>query len=430
MTSSTRSRSSAAARLRATATARGPSSTSRPARAAGRSSRAAPAWAPPGVYGTLEGPLGAGKQGSWLVSARKSYLDYVLDRLDVESGTVIGYYDVTGRLALHPSPTQTIGLTLLHGRSKWREGDQSDPNEAESARAGSDVGVLQWRHDSPAWRLGLQAFATHETGRNVDGPVETFRSTTDQWGFRADASRGLGAHRLEGGLLLRHARRAGGEPRHRQRAPHDRPPGLRRGRRAGGRLRPGHLGARGWPRERDRGRPARLLRRDGRDARPPARLRPGHCSPGGPGCWPAFGDYAQFPSFEALHGQYGNPDLDAERSRHFTLALEQGLGERTRVRVDAYDQEEDGLLYAPGSEWRRVDGRIVVRRPPRPPPQRAHRPLARDRGPPPAAQRQRPLGLDRLQLREGAPPRRDGAAWSSTPTSTSATRSRSTRATA
>ena len=187
-----------------------------------------------GVYGTLEGPLGAGKQGSWLVSARKSYLDYVLDRLDVESGTVIGYYDVTGRLALHPSPTQTIGLTLLHGRSKWREGDQSDPNEAESARAGSDVGVLQWRHDSPAWRLGLQAFATHETGHNVEGPVETFRSTTDQWGFRADASRGLGAHRIEGGLLLRHARRPGEEPRHRRRARHDRPPGLRRERRADG----------------------------------------------------------------------------------------------------------------------------------------------------------------------------------------------------
>jgi outer membrane cobalamin receptor len=74
----------------------------------------------------------------------------------------------------------------------------------------------------------------------------------------------------------------------------------------------------------------------------------------------AFGNYAQFPSFEALHGQYGNPDLDAERSRHFTLAFEQGLGERTRVRVDLYDQEEDGLLYAPNSEWRRANGRVVV----------------------------------------------------------------------
>src|SRR5262249_21053203 len=74
----------------------------------------------------------------------------------------------------------------------------------------------------------------------------------------------------------------------------------------------------------------------------------------------AIGDHAQFPSFEALHGQFGNPDLHPERSRHFTLAPEQGLGERTRVRVDAYDQEEDGLLYAPNSEWRRADGRVVV----------------------------------------------------------------------
>ena len=216
VTSSIRSRSSAAARLRATATARGPSSTSSTREGnreefSGRASLGAT-----GVYGTLEGPLGAGKQASWLVSARKSYLDYVLDRLDVESGTVIGYYDVTGRLALHPSPTQTIGLTLLHGRSKWREGDQSDPNAAESARAGSDVGVLQWRHDSPAWRLGLQAFATHETGHNVEGPVETFRSTTDQWGFRADASRGLGRSSDRRRSPPAAPRRAGGEPRHRR----------------------------------------------------------------------------------------------------------------------------------------------------------------------------------------------------------------------
>ncbi len=33
-----------------------------------------------GVYATLEGPLGASKKTSWLLSARKSYLDYVLDR--------------------------------------------------------------------------------------------------------------------------------------------------------------------------------------------------------------------------------------------------------------------------------------------------------------------------------------------------------------
>jgi hypothetical protein len=47
-----------------------------------------------GVYATLEGPLGGSKKTSWLLFARKSYLDYVLDRLDT-SGFVLGYYDVT-----------------------------------------------------------------------------------------------------------------------------------------------------------------------------------------------------------------------------------------------------------------------------------------------------------------------------------------------
>jgi hypothetical protein len=312
-----------------------------------------------GIYSTLEGPLGAGQKASWLVSARKSYLDYVLDRIDVEAGTVIGYYDVTGRLALHPTPTQTVGLTFLHGRSKWREGDQSDPNLAESARAGTDVGVLQWRHDSPAWRLGLQAFATHETGRNVEGPVETFQATTDQWGFRAEGSRGLGAHRVEGGLLLRHlgeqavsrdsdfARRTivlqdydAGAAQWGGYVQDTWAPGSGRlSLTAGGRF--DSFAETGE---------TRVLPRASVQVALARRTR----------IMAAFGDHAQFPSFGALYGQYGNPDLEAERSRHVTFALEQGLGERTRVRVDVYLQEEDGLLYAQDAEWRRENGRVVV----------------------------------------------------------------------
>jgi hypothetical protein len=312
-----------------------------------------------GVYGTFEGPLGAGKQASWLVSARKSYLDYVLDRIDVESGTVIGYYDLTSRLALHPSPTQTVGLTLLHGRSKWREGDQSDPNVAESARAGSDVGVLQWRHASPAWRLGLQAFAAHETGRNVEGPVETFQSSTDQWGVRVEAARALGAHRIEAGLLLRHlgerAVSRDSDAARRTIVLQDYDAGAAQW---GGYLQDTWAPGNGRVSVTVGGRfdsfaetgETRFLPRASAQVALAERTR----------LLAAFGDYAQFPAFEALYGQHGNPDLDAERARHFTLALEQGLGEHTRVRVDVYAQDEDGLLYAPDSEWRRADGRVVV----------------------------------------------------------------------
>src|SRR5262249_12621220 len=157
-----------------------------------------------GVYGTIEGPLGRGRKSSWLLGARKSHLDYVLDKLQTDAGTTLGYYDVTARLAHHPTPAQTLGLTFLHGRSKWHNRDDVDPTVEESARAGSDVGVLQWRHDTAARRIGVSLFASRETGNNLDQrSVETFASTSAEWGARADAARTVGGHRLEGGLLYR-----------------------------------------------------------------------------------------------------------------------------------------------------------------------------------------------------------------------------------
>jgi carboxypeptidase-like protein/TonB-dependent receptor-like protein len=316
-----------------------------------------------GVYGTVEGPLGHGRSTSWLLSARKSYLDYILDRIDVESGTVIGYYDVTGRLAHHPTPSQTLGLTLLHGRSKWRTGDQTDPLQAESARAGSDLAVLQWRHDAPVRRLGLDAFVVRETGRRVDGPTEASRSTSDQWGLRTDLARTAGAHRLEGGALVRRLgdRATAQVFDSRLQASRVTEDYTASGVQWGGYLQDTWtgLGRRlsvtvggRFDRWEETGESHLLPRASGSvSIGPNTRVMA------------AFGDYAQFPSFADLFGRQGNPDLEAERSRHFTLAVERRLGERTRLRVEAYDQEEDRLLFAPGSEWRVAGGRVVVPRP-------------------------------------------------------------------
>src|SRR5262249_40003159 len=155
-----------------------------------------------GAYGTGEGPLGRGHKASWLLSARKSYLDYVLKRVQVDAGTVIGYYDVTARLAHHPTPAQTLGLTLLHGRSHWEE--RTDPATVQTAEAGTDLGLLQWRHDGARRRLALSSFVSAETGTNVDKRgTGTFGSHTVHWGRRGDASQVAGAHRLEGGFVVR-----------------------------------------------------------------------------------------------------------------------------------------------------------------------------------------------------------------------------------
>ena len=312
-----------------------------------------------GVYGTLEGPIGASRKSSWLLSARKSYLDYVLDRIDADSGTKIGYYDVTTHLAHHPTPTQTLGLTYVHGRSKWKDQDEGEP-APESAQAGTDLGVLQWRRDTADWRTSLQAFATRETGLNLDeNGGETFVSESSQAGVRTDLARRLGAHRLEGGLLYRWlddratARDFNGRT-YLVTEDYDAKGGqwggyLQDTVTAGGRLsltlgaRFDHFGETGESRVSPRAAASFVIG-------PRTRMTAG------------YGDYAQFPAFAQLYGRHGNPDLEAERSRHFTLGLEQRVGAHTRLRLDAYHQAEEGLLYSRDAEWRLEDGHVVIPR--------------------------------------------------------------------
>ena len=312
-----------------------------------------------GVYSTLEGPIGHAKKSSWLLSARKSYLDYVLDRVNADSGTTIGYYDVTTHLTHHPTPAQTLGLTYVHGRSNWKNQDEGEP-APESAQAGSDLGVLQWRRDTSAWRTSLQAFATRETGHNLDEMGgETFVSESSQAGLRTDVGRGLGAHRLEGGLVYRWLDERATARDFNGRAylvteDYDAKSGqwggyLQDTLTAGSRLsltlggRFDHWDETGESRVSPRAAASFVIG-------PRTRMTAG------------YGDYAQFPAFAQLYGRHGNPDLEAERSRHFVLGLEQRVGTHTRLRLDAYHQDENGLLYARDSEWRVEDGRIVIPR--------------------------------------------------------------------
>lgn len=317
-----------------------------------------------GLYVTGEGPFGRARKTSWLVSGRKSYVDYVLDRVNADSGTVLGFYDVTATLAHHLTATQTFALTLIHGRSKWRRGEADDPLSKESARLRSDLAILRWHHDTSALRLGLGAFASRQTGRNlVQGTTETLRSTAREWGLRSDVVRVLGPHRLEGGVLLR----ALGE----QAAAHEFD-GPQRSYRLtedydastvqwGGYLQDTWSGLAGrltltlgarFDRFGETGE-ERLLPRASASFALGARVK----------AMAAFGDYAQFPTFAQLHGRHGGSALEAERSRHFTVGLERRLGERARLRVEAYDQEEDRLLFTPDVEWRLLGGRIVSPRP-------------------------------------------------------------------
>jgi hypothetical protein len=318
-----------------------------------------------GVYATLEGPLGGSKKASWLVSARKSYLDYVLDRLDT-SGFVLGYYDITARLSYRPSPSQTLAIGVLHGRSQWRNTeDDRGPTSEDTADAGTDLLTLQHRFvpSSRTW-LDSVAFVSRETGQNrhVDG-TDSLDAAGWQWGLRTDATRVIGRHRLEGGVLLRRVSEDAisrdfdrAASAYRVTAQYD----------AGG-FQGGAYLQDTWTAAGDLFSLTAGLRLDAFAETDEARLLPRAAL-----TWKAtektrlfagYGRYAQFPRFEHLYGEHGNPELRSESATHWSVGVEQALGPLTRVRLEAYDEELRGRAFVAAAEWRIEDGRI---RPPQP----------------------------------------------------------------
>jgi hypothetical protein len=67
-----------------------------------------------------EGPIGKTKRGSWLVAFRKSYLQYILNRVDFgkdEPPLAFGFIDGQARLTYDLTPKHTVSLSVMDGFS-------------------------------------------------------------------------------------------------------------------------------------------------------------------------------------------------------------------------------------------------------------------------------------------------------------------------
>jgi len=319
-----------------------------------------------GVSFTSEGPIGKEKKASWLVGGRKSFLDYVISRLEAEPTLVLGYYDLQGKLGYDPTGAHRLSLFVLHGDATWKEDESSDPNALERARARTDLVTGRWRW-SPSARtvLTATAYLYGETARNRNGDEEIlFRSDFRDAGVRADVTRTLGPrHTVEAGLLVRRLHEGAFERRF------DRPSSLFRvtNQYDTSTWQPAAYAQDTWMPV-----PGRLSltfggRFDGLGLTAEKAWSPRASAT----LWlsprtklsAAFGRHYQFPSFSDLFGVAGNLELEAERSTHYVVALERLLTDTVRFGIQAYDQEEEGRLFVRDSEFRLVDGRIVAPRP-------------------------------------------------------------------
>jgi hypothetical protein len=146
----------------------------------------------------LEGPI-AGSRGAWLVSARRSYLDWLLKRIDEDSGLAFGFSDVEAKAVIDVTPRHQLQALLIGGFSAFDEQpDDLGVNDEASIRGTSGLAGLTWRY-TPSSRVAVtqRVYATGlmHTNRNRAGDVLDDRAV-GEFGWRADGQLGLAARSI------------------------------------------------------------------------------------------------------------------------------------------------------------------------------------------------------------------------------------------
>ena len=109
----------------------------------------------------FEGPLGNAKRGSWLVSARQSYLDLIVNQIEEDSDLQFGFTDAQSKFAYDLTSAQRIELTLIAGRSSAKEqtGD-IDFEQTFTGNNASAIAITSWHRTTPRAVLGARALVS------------------------------------------------------------------------------------------------------------------------------------------------------------------------------------------------------------------------------------------------------------------------------
>ncbi|MEW5980063.1 MAG: carboxypeptidase-like regulatory domain-containing protein [Acidobacteriota bacterium] len=319
---------------------------------------------------TSEGPLPRTAKVAWLLSVRKSYLDWLIRKLseDPETAAAFGFTDFHGKLSFRPNDRHQIhALAILGGagaNEKRRRG-QLGPNAFLTADSDTRVLDLAWRWASSSQTLVESSVsATRELAHNLNRDGETlYQAQFEQFAWRGDVSHHRGSrHRIEGGVFVRSIREE--TTRRRFDFSQNRFGTLNRYL-ATAWLPSGYLQQSWTPWS------GRLQITGG--------IRTDQFSYTGESVWLprgslslalsagtrlslAYGQYAQFPDYADLLGEFRFRHLRAERSTHILLALEHHIKENFRLRIEGYNQQERDGIFSPDAEYRQVGGQLLAPR--------------------------------------------------------------------
>jgi len=311
-----------------------------------------------------EGPLGAARRGSWIASVRKSYLQYIVKRTSTDPTLAGGFWDAQGRASYDLAPRHTLTLSFFDGHSGL---DRTDARARLGANSDMTDGFhftlvnLGWRYTaSERFFVTTRAAWSRERAHseNRDG-LSLLAGHYGEWTSNTNAAWAWSPrHALEFGANLRRLRDDGYSNQYQfnpfavRRLDEYRGHTLRAGgyaqqsfALAAGRIRI-VAGAR-WDRDSASDRAAASPQASVTFLpRPSTRIQLG------------WGQYVQFPELRTLFSRIGAPRLLPERAIHYVAAFEQRIGDRSRVRVEAYQRQDRDLLFRPFADPRLVAGQV------------------------------------------------------------------------
>jgi hypothetical protein len=148
----------------------------------------------------VEGPLTPGRRGSWLLSLRRSYIDWLVRKIDSDIDSTLGFIDAQAKVVYDLSPRQQVQLLVLGGDTTYQKASADSPNEIERATSTSTLMSAGWRLAARRALLSQRLSVAVNRFRNRGLYLqEQARGDTTALLWRADLTLPLGRWTIEAG---------------------------------------------------------------------------------------------------------------------------------------------------------------------------------------------------------------------------------------
>jgi hypothetical protein len=313
-----------------------------------------------------EGPLGRQQRGSWLVSVRRSYIDWLVRRVVPDFfESVFGFTDVQAKLVYDLTPRHQLQMTTIAGISRLTQ--QHEIHPAALGHAATDLGLVTLALRStvgPSVIVTQRVSAVAQRFQNLNPySAETASGRSRDLSYRADLTWMARTSTLvEAGAQY--------QREHTTRTLHE----YRFG--AGGATLTQTYGSAYAASGQVPSAFARIV------LRPTRRLS---VTPGARAAYSSLvnetvvspwvqadlslgrafvlkagvGFYHQFPDLTQARGPHAGVGLQSERARHSDVALEHQLTPSTRWQVTLYRRDDARFLRRADSDFRIVNGRLL-----------------------------------------------------------------------